>query len=136
MLEVVSQPAVKRPKIQRDLSQRGLGLVGEFENANPDAVPPSGKAVDVSYLFPAMGDSYENAAWKTQVVADPAAAERALRLAAVKLGYGVVIRMEAAYDDDGVLLEDTRVYFKAVVKRTRTSAKSAKSAEGETSQGE
>lgn len=138
-LEVVQDETVtsdvkttKRAKIHRDLTPSGIGMVGGFEDVEPDAVPASGKSVDVSYLFEPLQDSYAKAKWKSQVVMDVDAAERAIRLAAMKLGYGIKIRTEAVtYEQDGETVEATRVFFKAGEKVVRRSGKDVETSQAE-----
>lgn len=118
----------KRTKIHRDLTSTGVGMIGEFEEADPDAVPASGKAAEVEYLFAPLEKSYNDDKWMSQVVTDAAAAERAVRLAASKMGYGVKIRTEAVSVETETGEQDAvRVYFKAGEKVKRTRKESAAS---------
>jgi hypothetical protein len=119
-----------------NLSVNGIGMLGSFEDASEDEVPGTAASVDVSWLYPPMNDSYNTEAaagfpgmaWKSFIVADYEAAERALRMAADRLGYGVKVRKQAVtvdtgeeYNDAGEMVKTTndawKVFFLAGLKK-------------------
>lgn len=117
----------KRTMVRRDLTPTGLGVVGGFEDVDDDAAVPSttnSKESEVEYLYEPMRQSYDTAKWKNFVVTDAEAAERAIRLAAMKLDYGVKIRQEAVQFEDvnGDTVDGTRMYFKTGVKKVRKTS--------------
>ena len=115
----------KRTVIRRDLTQSGLGMVGGFEDVTDDnAVPATAKESNVSYLFEPLAESYTRGSWKSTVVQDQDAAERAIRLAALKLDYGVKIRTEAVQFEDvnGDTVDGVRIFFKAGEKKVRKAS--------------
>lgn len=129
--QVQEQP---RAKTSRDLSTRGVGLVGMIEDAPEGEIPDSAKVVDVSWAYPDLRDSFERGAWKAFIALDGKAGDRAIRLAAQKLELGVKVRVETVEweGDTGEKVEGAKVFFLAKTKTVRGSVPK----EDATSQGE
>lgn len=138
MLEAVKSEG-KRPKVDRDLSVVGVGMIGGFEDANPLDVPATDRSKDVSYLYEPMKDSFaewddttRRGKWKSWVVTDKDAAERAIRLAASKMDVGVTIRSEEVevMTEDGVGA-GVKMFFMARTRIEKPRGGSDESEEGE-----
>lgn len=117
--EVPESDGEERNKKMRDLAPEALGFdlgrVGDVsENDLPDFAMRDSK---YGQYFTALHDSFQRDTWKVVTVPDPEALGDALRNAAVRLGYGLEVRLYR--DESGALTGD--VYFKAREKRAKSA---------------